>query len=73
MSVIGPPIKKCPGVNAERSRGLEEMGVRGRELNITSMLITTVSSSSCVKSAVGTVRINKCFADFSAVSHSASK
>jgi len=60
-AVIGPPIKKCPEANVDRSGGLEEMGVRGREFNIASMSITTVSNSSYVKSAVNTVRINKCF------------
>jgi len=51
-AVIGPPIKKCPGVNTDRSRGLEEMEVRGREFNIASMSIITVSNSSYVKSAL---------------------
>jgi len=60
-AVIGPPIKKCPGVNADRSRGLEEIGVRGREFNIASMSTITVSNSSYVRYAVDTVRTNKCF------------
>jgi len=72
-AVTGPPITKCPGVNADRSRGLEEMGVRGREFNVASTSIITVSNSSYVKSAVDTVRINKCFADFTAASHSPPK
>jgi len=72
-AVIGPLIKKCPGVNADRSRRLEEMGVRGREFNIASMSIITVSNSSYVRSAVDTVRINKCFADFTAAFHSPPK
>jgi len=67
------PSDLCPGVNAERSRGLEVMGVRGREFNIASMSIATVFNSSYVKSAVDTVRINKCFADFTAASHSLQK
>jgi len=49
------------------------MGVRGREFNIASMSIATVFNSSYVKSAVDTVRINKCFADFTAASHSLQK
>jgi len=57
---------------ADKSRELEEMGVRDREFNIASMSITTVNPSN-VKSAVDTVRINKCYADFTAASHSPPK
>jgi len=49
------------------------MAVRGREFSIASMSITSVSNSSLVKSAVDTVRTNKCFADFTAASQSPPK
>lgn len=55
--VIGHPIKKCPGVRAERSLGLDDNGMIGLELRMASIYSSKVKNSSYRKEASPIIRL----------------
>ena len=67
--VRGSPIKKCPGVKADKSSGSSERGERGRELNTASICMRRVLRSSNVRLRSPMVLWRLNFTDLTSASH----
>ena len=72
-SVIGRPIKKCPGVSAKASLGSFETEVIGREFKIASICANSVVKSSKNSFVFPMLRYMWRFKDLTAASHSPPK
>lgn len=63
------PIRKCPGVNASRSSGSSERGLRGLEFSNVSICIRSVFISSYVRKFSPTTLFKWYFTDLTPASH----